>query len=226
MLFDNLCGEFETAWNTIATSAPEDASSGSFLFTRQVMLLVELASRIAHQDPPTFKRFSHELCGREERLFKRLPYKSGRRSVRRCVPRMAPDGTDATELIEVLFDLLRNGHAHFGHQLYAPLQDGTAFGIRTLGVTQGRTLDKVRANGGCSIDHLLFVEQSDGNLVMWLCAGTLYVDVRDASEAAGVWDLDADATEFTEARLQELTVTDFKTALLRPPGAPIITFTN
>jgi hypothetical protein len=123
VLFDNLCGEFEAAWDMFATSDIADRPDGRFLFTRAAMLLVELASTVAHRDPATFRRFSQEPQKREPLLFKRLPYKSGSKT-RRRVPRLAPDGDQTSEIIEVLFDLLRNGHAHFGHPLYAPLKDG------------------------------------------------------------------------------------------------------
>jgi hypothetical protein len=211
VLFENLCVEFEAAWDAMATTQFADRTSGSFLFARQAMLLVELASTVARQDAATFRRFSSELQKREALLFKRIPYQPGR-GTRRCVPRVAADGDSTSELIEVLFDLVRNGHAHFGHQLYAPLKDGRAFGVVLLGVEKGRTIERVRPPGGRIIDHLSCTKQSDGNLVMRLCAGTLYLDVRDASETAGVWQLDADASSYTERRLQDLTVEDLEAA--------------
>ena len=190
MLFENLCVEFEAAWDAMATTPSADRTNSSFLFTRQAMLLVELASTVAHQDPATFQRFSNELQKREALLFKRIPYQPGP-GTRQCVPRVAPDGDPTSELIAVLFDLVRNGHAHFGHQLYARLKDGNALGVALLGVEKGRTIDTVRPEGGRTMHHLSCTWQSDGNLVMRLCVGTLYLDVRDASEAAGVWQLDA-----------------------------------
>jgi hypothetical protein len=176
------------------------------------MLLVELASTVAGQDSATFERFSIELEKREPLLFKRLPYEPGP-GTRRCVPRVAPYGDPTSELIEVLFDLVRNGQAHFGHQLYAPLKDGRAFGVVLIGVGPGRTVDKVRPSGGRIMDHLSCTKQSNGDLAIRLCTGTLYLDVRDASEAAGVWRLDADATRYTQTRMQDLSVEDLETAL-------------
>jgi hypothetical protein len=60
---------------------------------------------------------------REPLVFKRIPYNPGR-GTRGCVPRVAAAGDPTSELIELLFDLMRHGHAHFGHQLYAPLKRG------------------------------------------------------------------------------------------------------
>jgi hypothetical protein len=115
----------------MATTQLADRTSGSFQFARQAMLLVEVASTVAGQDAATFRRFSKELQKREP--FKRIPYNPGR-GTRGCVPRVAAAGDPTSELIELLFDLMRHGHAHFGHQLYAPLKSGRAFGVVPLGV--------------------------------------------------------------------------------------------
>jgi hypothetical protein len=176
-----------------------------------------LASTVARQDPATFRRFSRELQKREPRLFKPIPYKPGR-GTRGCVPRVAAAGDPTSELIELLFDVVRHGHAHFGHQLYAPLKDGRGFGVVLLGVSKERTIDSVRPPGGRIIEHLSCTKQADGNLAMRLCAGTLYLDVRDASETAGVWELDADASRYTKARLQDLAVEELEAALLDSTG--------
>jgi hypothetical protein len=138
VLFENLCVDFESARDALATSEFAERTSASFLFARQAMLLVELATTVARQDRATYQRFALELQKREPLLFKRIPYKPGR-GTRGCVPRLARDGDSTSELIEVLFDLVRNGHAHFGHQLYAPLKDGGAFGVVLLGVEKERT---------------------------------------------------------------------------------------
>lgn len=143
VLFDNLCADFEAAWEAMATTELDQRTSGSFLFAGQAMLLVELASRIARQEPATFRRFSEELQKREGLLFKRIPYRPGS-ATRRCVPRIAPEGDPTSELIALLFDLVRNGHAHFGHQLYAPLKDGGGLGVVLLGVEKGRTIERIR----------------------------------------------------------------------------------
>jgi hypothetical protein len=74
VLFENLCVEFEAAWDAMATTQLADRTSGSFLFARQATLRVELASTVAGQDPATFRRFSRELQKREPLLFKRIPY--------------------------------------------------------------------------------------------------------------------------------------------------------
>jgi hypothetical protein len=133
VLFDNLCADFEAAWNALAMTEFGERTDGSFLFARQAMLLLELASTVARQDRETFRRFSRELLNREALLFKPIPYTPGG-GTRGRVPRIAPEGAPTSEVIALLFDLVRNGHAHFGHQLYAPLKGGRAFGLVLLGV--------------------------------------------------------------------------------------------
>lgn len=223
VLFDNLCFEFEAAWDAIATTEFAEHTSGSFLFARQTMLLVELASWVAGQDPATFRRFSEELEKREGLLFKRIPYRPGPGTHKR-VPRIAPSGDPTSELIALLFDLVRNGHAHLGHQLYAPLKHGRGIGVNVLAVEKGRTIDKIRPGGGRTYRHLAAHKQSDGNIVIGFCAGTLYLDVRDASEIAGVWNLDADASQYTQLRTQDLTVEELEAALGVSTGPYMLIF--
>jgi hypothetical protein len=189
VLFENLCVDFEAAWNAMATTEFVERTSGSFLFARQAMLLVELASTVARQDAATFRRFSRELQKREALLFKAVPYKPGPGTHAR-VPRIAPENDPTSELIALLFDL----------------------------IWKGRTIDTVRPPGGRILNHLSCTKQTNGDLVMRLCPGTLYLDVRDASESAGVWDLDADASRYTEARMQEVTVEELQAALTDPTG--------
>jgi hypothetical protein len=212
VLFENLCLEFETAWDAMATTDRELRTGGSFLFARQAMLLVELATTVARTDADTLQRFSEELFAREPALFKLLPYTT-RKGTRNRVPRLAPSGDPRSELIEVLFDLVRHGHAHVGHQVYAPLKDGGAFGVVLHGVWTGRTIENIRPPGGRHFDHLLFRRQSNGQLVVEVCAGTLYLDARDASEAARVWELELNLSSFTVARRQDVTIEDLVSAL-------------
>jgi len=224
VLFDNLCAEFEATWDAMATTTFSEHTDGRFLFTRQAMLLVELASAVARRDPPTFRRFSEELRDREGLLFKRIPYRPGRGTTD-AIPRIAPRGDPTSELIALLFDLVRNGHAHLGHQLYAPLKDGRAFGVVLVaGAVNGRTIDKIRPSGGRTLEHLACYKQPDGNIAIRLCPGTLYLDVRDASESAGVWELEADASDFTAARAQDITVDELEAALVETSGPYMLMF--
>jgi hypothetical protein len=91
-------------------------------------------------------------------------------------------------------------------------------------LTGGTGIDSVRPPGGRIIEHLSCTKQLDGNLVMRLCTGTLYLDVRDVSEAAGVWELDADASRYTGARLQDLTVEELEAALPGSTGPFMLMF--
>jgi len=178
-LFEYLCADFEKAWDSMATSELAPEVGGNFLFARQAMLLVELASVVALQDRPTFVRFSRELEVLDPVLFKRIPHRPKKSEDK--VPRIAPHGDPTGELIALLFDLVRHGQAHYGTQLVARLTDGHRLGVGISGVGRGRTLDTLRPNGGRAIGHLSINEQSDGHFALWLCPGTLYLDVRDAS---------------------------------------------
>jgi hypothetical protein len=203
----------------MAASEIAPGVGGNFLFARQAMLLVELASRVSRRHPATFRRFSSELQTLEPLLFKRIPYLPGK-GTKHCVPRIAPDSHRNSELIALLFDLVRNGHAHYGHQLILELNDGHHMGVSLLGVAHGRTLDKVRPNGGRVIDHLSCFKQRNGDLVITLCPGTLYLDVRDASTRARVWDLDVDLSAWT--RKAELSAADMERALTDPSGPHLL----
>jgi hypothetical protein len=201
----------------ISENAP--GVGGNFLFARQAMLLVEIASRVSHPHPAVFRRFSSELQAREPGLFTRLPYVP-RKGTKPCVPRVAPDGISAGELIGLLFDLVRTGHAHYGHQLVLELNDGHHMGVSLLGVRRGLTLPAVRPDGGRIIEHLSCFKQRNGDLVISLCPGTLYLDVRDASESAGVWDLDVDLSAWT--RKADVSADDMEAALSDPSGPHLL----
>jgi hypothetical protein len=219
-LFNFLCADFEKAWDAMAMSEIAPDVGGNLLFVRQAMLLVELASQVASEDPATFERFSSELQALEPVLFKRIPHKPKR--THRKVPRIASPGDPSGELIALLFDLVRNGQAHYGIQLHARLTDGHLFGVSVSGVRKGRTLDTLRPGGGRAIGHLAVNHQRDGDYVLWLCPGTLYLDVRDASERAGVWSLDADLSAWT--RNWPLSTGDLEAALLDPTGPYVTIF--
>lgn len=218
-LFECLCHDFEKAWDAMATSEIAPGVGGNFLFARQAMLLVELASRVSEVHPPTFSRFSNELQALEPLLFKRIPFLPGR-GTKHCVPRIAPDSRPDGELVALLFDLVRNGHAHYGHQLVLELNDGHHMGVGILGVARGRTLDKVRPGGGRVIEHLSCFKQCNGDLVICLCPGTLYLDVRDASTRAGVWDLDVDLSAWS--RKANLSAAEMEAALADPLGPHLL----
>lgn len=204
----------------MAASELEPEVGGNFLFARQTMLLVELASRVACKNRPTFARFACELQALDPVLFKRIPYEP--KGTRDKVPRIARPGDPSGELIALLFDLIRNGQAHYGAMLYARLTDNQHFGVGVTGVCQGRTLDTLRPDGGRPIGHMSVNQQSDGDLILWLCPGTLYLDVRDASERAGVWSLDFDLDDWI--RDWPLSTAELEAALLDESGAHVVIF--
>lgn len=219
-LFDFLCGDFEKAWDSMAASELDPDVGGNFLFARQTMLLLELASRVASKDAPTFGRFARELYALDPPLFKRIPFEP--KGTRGKVPRIAPPGDASGELIALLFDLIRNGQAHYGAMLYARLTDNQNFGVGVTGVREGCTLDTLRSSGERPVGHMAIKHQSDGDLILWLCPGTLYLDVRDASKRAGVWSLDADLNDWI--RKWPVSSARLEAALLDDAGPCVMVF--
>jgi hypothetical protein len=106
--------------------------------------------------------------------------------------------------------------------LYARLTDNQNFGVAVTGVRVGCTLDTLRPGGGRPVGHTSVNHQRDGDLILWLCPGTLYLDVRDASERAGVWSLDADWSGWI--RKWPLSSAELEAALLDDAGPSVVVF--
>jgi len=194
-LRDFIVSDFRKAWDAMALADFDPGVGGNFMFARQAMVLLELASRVASRDEELLGAFAAELervqplyftpmRGAEVKPEKhfRLPYAKGR-----------PE----PQLLAVLFDLVRNGQMHYGEQIHVRLGDGALFGIRLGGVWRGATLDRLpRRAGEWPVTHLAFRKRADGDLELWVLPGVLLLDIDEAADRAGVFGADATLEPF------------------------------
>lgn len=126
------------------------------------------------------------------------------------LPYSEHQGPPRSQLLPVLFDLVRHGQSHYGQQIPVLLADGNYLGVSLGGVTPGATLDTLhRPDGSRRIDHLCFRKRQAGHFELWLCPGTLFVDLREAAERAQIFVPEAKLKPFkrewqiTSAQLEE-----------------------
>jgi hypothetical protein len=184
--FTFLCSDFESCWDALAQTKTPTQGGGNFMFARQAMALLELCCRVAAADETggTLSEFGSALAGIDGRYFTKVP---GRVPAPRQfrLPRLADtDSTDA-QLLEVLYDLVRQGHAHLYQQIPVRMSDGGLFGIALTGVDRGAFLSSMTVQNRPR-DHLsLRVREGEA----WLVAipAALYLDLRDAAIEARVF---------------------------------------
>lgn len=194
-LFNMLVGDFRRAWDAMAatdsTEAFRDAdpeAGGNFLFARQAMGLLELASRVAGNESSgaCLRDFGRELGSIEPLYFSRLP---GRVPLPRDFKLPNSNAADAPEqLLAALFDLIRHGQSHQYQQIPVDLNDGCRFEISLTGVNPGRSLREVRkeqARG--ERNRHLSVARQPGVLALIVRPERLFLDFYDAARRASVF---------------------------------------
>lgn len=182
-----ICGDFEAVWDAIAARDDLD-SRGNFLFGAAATIFVELCSRIAAGDSTggLLHQFSDQLAKQEPRYFARLPG-----PVRYPGGFDLPHGTASPkrkQLLALVFDLTRNGLMHQYQQIPATLTDGKLLLVTLAGPAHGRDLSSVRHGGARRGAHLELREQEGAeNLLLTVCPGALYMDVKSAASRAGLF---------------------------------------
>lgn len=186
-LRDFIVSDFEKAWNAFALADFAPDVGGNFMFARQAMVLLELASRVATTDAALLDAFAAELARIEPLYFTALPAPQRKRGAFQ-LPHLASNGPPEAQLLAVVFDVVRNGQLHYGQQIPVLLADGTYLGVSLGGVSPGRTVDRLRRPlGERPLDHLAFRRRAAGHFELWVSAGHLFVDVQDAADRAGVF---------------------------------------
>lgn len=167
-------GDFATAWRAVAFAPVMQANRGNFLFAFQAMALLELASRLC-DGAGALEKFTAALRKRNPRYFTILPMPRVRAKRGLAFPRSDRREPQRAELLEILFDVVRNGLAHQYAQKHTLLSDGHLHVIVT-GADVGRSLDDV----GPADEHLgVQIDESD----LWIMLRTdiFFRDVRDAA---------------------------------------------
>lgn len=133
--YEFLCGDFESAWRSMAQRAKTGVpmSGGNYIFAQMTMVLLEMIGYAAQANATAFREFRRELKAIEPRYFKRLPGSTGRNHN----PKIPWWGSyKDRQAIQVLFDTIRNGQAHVYQQILMELDDGSTFGAAISGVNE------------------------------------------------------------------------------------------
>jgi hypothetical protein len=185
-LYDFIIGDFEDAWNALAASN-QASCRGNFLFARQAMTLLELVCRLCESDNTgqALRDLSAELAGRDSRYFSLLPGScwTPTNQPEFHLPSQGPN--PEAQLIAALFDLIRNGQAHQYQQIKARLTDGRDFLFSLTGAEYGLSLGQSLARARPP-EHLRAREDASGDLYVKVCTDVLFIDIREAINAAGL----------------------------------------
>ena len=221
VLFDFLRKDFARAWDAMALTGFDRDVGGNFMFARQAMVLLELASRVGRADA-RLADFSAGIERVDPLYFWPLP--GGKKWPSFGLPSSKVGGDRRSQLLPVLFDLVRHGQLHNGVQIPVRLGDGKIFGVALGGVEPGVTLDSLRREPSPMAqerppDHLAFCKRQGGHFELLISPGRLFVDLEGAAERAGVFTT---KTNFTgdAPREWDATSAEFE-ASIRSSGALI-----
>lgn len=237
--FDFLIGDFPALWNSIARI--KVGNRANYIFGLMPFVALEWACRICAQlgEGPSgtnLTAIAKHLASRDQHYFTQMPglaqgQKRGTppKDVWHLPPSPIPPSAQKGVLLWVLFDLVRNGHAHkydAGHVILTdssqaptgeqvqialpgpPLPAGRAFFTVKKGMRNGE-LNKLRAG------HLAFDDAAGGRflstggtkaLVIRVHPLVLYLDVKWAIQTAGIpaIALELPSTKKMEASIAKL----------------------
>jgi hypothetical protein len=178
--------DFRSAWNAMAENR-DIRARGNFMFGREAVGLLELASRVCSADSTgkAVKDFSAELERIEPRYFTQLPAPAeGTGGFK--LPSSPTKGPLESQLISVIFDLVRHGQAHQRQQIMVETADAKTFGISLTGAGYGRTLAN-RTSAGRPPEHLSVLVDEEDNVYVVVCPEILFLDLQEAINASGIF---------------------------------------
>jgi hypothetical protein len=178
--------DFRAAWNAMAQN-PDIHARGNFMFGREAVGLLELASRVCSADSTgqALKDFSAELERIEPRYFTQLPAPAeGTGGFK--LPSAAAIGPRESQFISVIFDLVRHGQAHQRQQIMVETTDDKTFGISLTGAGYGRALAD-RTSAGRPPEHLSVLVDEEDNVYVVVCPEILFLDLQEAINASGIF---------------------------------------
>jgi hypothetical protein len=183
-IYKFIVSDFESPWNALAALSGE-RGRGNFMFARQAMSLLEFAARLCKVDSTgkAVVDLSRELNDIDPRYFCELPGVAVKDPLEFNLPRLGSDPQKSeSQLIRVIFDLVRNGQAHQYQQILVQLpSNGGYFAVQHTGAEQGCSLDACNRPS----DHLTFrVDGSD--LLLKIRTDTIFLDLKRAIERSSL----------------------------------------
>jgi hypothetical protein len=192
-IFQFITGDFRCLWDALAEKPKSEASNrGNFQFALLAAILLEWLCRLCESDPTAtaLTDFSRELNKIQEKYFVQLDH---RVKTKRKLPSVAPVHPKET-LLSTLWYLIRNGLAHLYQDILVE-SNGQKFSLRVMGVEHNCLLSKVEKNRA-SFEHLSYKRDSDGDLILVVHPGVLFLDIRDAAVGAKLLERSLKITNF------------------------------
>jgi hypothetical protein len=178
-IFRFIVGDFESAWAALAATKGRIAR-GNFMFALLAMILLEFACRVCEKDNTKKKLadLTQALTAIDRRYFTPLPGRCAQTS-EFTLPGAYPD----SNLLAMIFDLVRNGKAHQYQSAVLALSDGEV-DLDLTGATMGRALTKPGRRRPTK--HLRFKVSASGDLSLYIRTDQLFLDVKQAIENSGI----------------------------------------
>src|SRR5579862_2194588 len=181
-IFDFIVGDFTCAWNALAELPDCSAGHrGNFVFALQAAILLEWSCRLRSSDPNALRDFSIELNKIESKYFTQLD--DAVKPANFGFPGIGPD--PLKNLLSALWDLIRNGNAHEYQDSIVTLTDGKKLALGLQGVKHRWPLAMVASNRS-SLDHLSYRFDRDGDLIVIVHPGALFLDICEAIRQANL----------------------------------------
>lgn len=181
-IFKFMTGDFECAWNALAERPQRIARNrGNFMFALQAAVLLEWVGRFCDSDATGKARndFAVELNKIEPKYFTELDSRC-RNLGSFTFPGINPDPLKS--LLCAIWDLIRNGQAHLYHDIIVELIDGKKWVLGIGGVNYRQSLSKIAARRPPR--HLTYHKDSDGDLMLKVHPGVLFLDICSAVDSA------------------------------------------
>jgi hypothetical protein len=181
-IFDFITGDFRCAWDALA-EVPESVAGhrGNFMFALQATILLEWVCRLCVSDTKALHDFSVELEKIDSRYFTQLD--DAIRKKEFAFPGIGPD--PLKNLLSALWDLIRNGNAHEYQDIIVTLTDGKRWALGLQGAKYGWPLSKLAVSRS-SLHHLCYRIDAEGDLILILNSGVLFLDIREAAGKANL----------------------------------------
>jgi hypothetical protein len=187
-IYEFLTGDFRSLWNSLALN-PSPTNNGNFTFALLDMILLEFVARLCDSDNSgsALRDFSRSLASIDKNYFERIRHLKGIRHD----PALPFLHCRGGELIHVLFDLIRNGDAHYYQQIVANLSDGY-LAIQTSGrtdvIVQSETGKYEKRAKGLLIEEIrnlgrkghLEVKNGEGFVLISFRPEVFFLDITEA----------------------------------------------
>jgi hypothetical protein len=185
-IFEFIAGDFECAWDALAEKPDGQAKNGgNFILALLGAILLERICQLCNRDADgkAIDDFLSELRKSDPKYFTKLTgtCDAGRLKL------PSVDNGRAFRLLEAIWDLIRNGQAHIYQDVVVKLKEGKKWALMIRGVEHGVPLSQV-ATKRCSLRHLAYRVDEDGDLLLFIHPGAFFLDVRDAANRAKLLD--------------------------------------